>query len=321
MKTGQRNVKQGQADPQFAWLRDALQAASGTYRCTQEQRAFCLREGLGPLLVGRIAEDAELQSATRQLAMREMAHQNALMRLAQACESHSLRLLVFKGEALARTVYAQAHTRERSDIDLWVHAGQLALLTQVLTELGMPALHDIQQQWARFELVHAQTTPPSVGFDVHLHPFFRPRLLPQLDFDSVWDQSQALPGLQPLRAPNANNAFLLAALHLAKNSHKRAIWLYDLHLLAQLQPDAVRQACAQSVTWQVASLVADAMTRCIAVFDTEFPCALPEPRAAEAATSMLESLSRWQALKRDMRFIPNLRSRLQFIRELLQRPN
>ncbi len=317
------SVKQCIAHPNLAWLREGL--SQDRVVLTADQVGLSIDHGMAALLHRRAAvTDAHsarvLAQAARQLSMRELAHQQALTTLAKACADADIDVLLIKGEAVARTLPYPPATRTRSDIDVWVRAGQLEKFRALLIAVGYPTTHAITQRWARFELIHGGGHAVLVGFDVHIHPFFRPRMLPQRDFDTVWADAVALPGLDGLRAPSPFDAFLIAALHLAKNPFKRWIWLYDIDQLCRHYPDAVALACAQAAPWQIAGLLADALQRSVEVFDTPLPCALPIATAGEPFASMLSSPNRWIALRRDLAALPDHRARLGFLLELLTRP-
>lgn len=320
-ESGTSAVKQCHADPDLAWLRRLLTGGSGTSPPSEDQCRTLSNEGLGALIAARSGEASPaLAGAARQLAMRELAHQQALQRLAVACNAENLDVLVIKGEALARTLHGTTCLRTRADIDLWVANAQLPSLCTVLEALGYPAIKSIQQQWARFEVVHAQAQPPSVAFDVHVHPFFRPRLWQQRPFASVWADAAPLAGLEPLRAPRPSDSFAIAAMHLARNPHKRWIWLYDIDQFCRHQPGAVTEVCLRAAQWGVAALVADALIRAVSVFDTPLPCPLPVAGGDEPSASLLHQPGRLTSLARDLKLLPDWRARLAFIRELFERP-
>lgn len=317
------SVKQCDSDPNLHWLRALLNPLPGVAFTPPDadQVSWCRDEGLAPLLASKLgAACAAFQSDARQLAMRELAHEEALQRLAIVCRKAAIEIMVIKGEALARTLYAAPGQRLRSDIDLWVRQQQLEPLCSLLSKLGYAAISNVRQQWARFEVVHAKAQAPSVAFDVHVHPFFRPRMLQQRPFEAVWADAGELPGLAPLRAPNAADAFLIAALHLAKNSHKRAIWLYDIERFCVVAPEAVTRCCTLAPAWGIAQLVADALTRTIAAFGTKPPCKLPQPLGREVLSSMLRQPGKLSALHRDLSMLPHGRARLHFLLELFARP-
>jgi hypothetical protein len=312
-------VKQCHAEPSLNWLR-ALLTDAPPVPVRDEAIRQVIDEGLGPLISQRLGNACPaLIGTAQQLAMRELAHQQALQKLASACTTQGLEVLLIKGEALARSLHTTACVRTRSDIDLWVKPGQLDALTAVLQALGYPAITSIRQNWARFEVVHGQSQPPSVAFDVHVTPFFRPRLWPQRPFAAVWSESKEMAGLAPLRTPRISDSFAIAALHLAKNPHKRWIWLYDIDRFCALHPDAVIEVCGLAPDWGVATLVTDALTRAVAVFDTALPCALPRPRRSEPSASLLTRPHKLAALARDLRLLPDWRARLAFVHELFER--
>lgn len=314
------SVKQCHADASLAWLRELLAGNSLARSLDDQQQNRIVNEGIGALLSAhRSNREPALTHAAQQLAMRELAHQLALQRLASACTQPALEILVIKGEALARTLHHAPAVRTRSDIDLWVQPAQLPALCSILQSLGYPEMVSIRQQWARFEVVHGQRQAPSVAFDVHVHPFFRPRLWQQRPFERVWADAIELPGFEPLRAPNANDSFAIAALHLAKNTHKRWIWLYDIDQFCRRHPDAVAEVCQRAPGWGLAALVADALSRAVSVFDTPLPCALPLACGLEPSASMLRRPGKLASLWRDLMLLSGWRARVAFVRELFEK--
>lgn len=320
-------VKQCVGAADFAALRLALRRHWQALDDAQSERLGQLAagEGVAALLYAHCgtasaSADQWLKPAAQILASRELAHQAALSELSAQLVKADIQCLLIKGEALARSLYTEAAVRSRSDIDLWVHASQLAGLQVILHRLGYPAVKNIVQHYARFELVHGRATPYPIGFDLHVEPFFRPRLLEQRPFAAVWHDASELADLPGLRVPAASDSFLIAALHLARNPHKRWIWLYDIDQFCQREPAAVRRACQQAVEWGYAALVADALRRAEQVFGTALPVPPPQAIRTEISAALLQPQSRLAALWRDLRLLPGWRARWQFLSELPQRP-
>ncbi|PIV33793.1 MAG: hypothetical protein COS34_05860 [Lysobacterales bacterium CG02_land_8_20_14_3_00_62_12] len=321
------SVKQCVGHADFAALRLALSQHWRSLDRAQAERlgAVAVSEGVAALLYAHADQpsasaDHWLKPAAQMLALRELAHQAALSTVSAQLLKHSIPCLLIKGEALARSLYSTPAVRSRSDIDLWVDHQQLGPLQSILCQLGYPAVKQIVQHYARFEVVHGQATPYPIGFDLHVRPFFRPRLLDERPFAAVWQDASVLAELPGLRVPAASDSFLIAALHLARNPHKRWIWLYDIDQFCQREPAAVQRAGQQSVDWGYAALVADALRRAEQVFGTTPPLPLPRAVRFEPSAQLLRPQSRLAALGRDLRLLPNWRARGQFLTELPARP-
>src|SRR5688572_8069769 len=92
-------VKQCHADPALEWLRAVLAGVADAAMPTEAQQRSLIDEGLAPLIAARLGDACpSLLHDARQLAMRELAHQQALQRLAGACVAERLQVLVIKGE-------------------------------------------------------------------------------------------------------------------------------------------------------------------------------------------------------------------------------
>jgi len=268
-------------------------------------------EGMVGVAVGAgIGVEAPLAAAFREriakLRARDGLHAAVLERVNTAVEQAGLTALVFKGEALARTHYAASFERQRTDIDLWLRPDDLRPAVAALRLAGCRLVSGLVSRYARFEVVFDAGLPMPVGLDLHIRPFFRPWRLQSLTFDRVLESAAALPGLSCLCAPDPVTALILAAVHLDKNPHKRAIWLYDIHLLGR-DPLIRERAIALAGIDGETNTVQDALTASDALFgDEPWPLTSSRPQVH----------GRGSALARDLRALPTIAARLRFLREL-----
>ncbi|MBK8285843.1 MAG: nucleotidyltransferase family protein [Ahniella sp.] len=241
-----------------------------------------------------------------ELRLRDSLHARVLSRIDDCLAGLDDQALLFKGEALARQVYPQSWLRQRTDIDLWVRPEHLAAMVDGLRDRGCRLTAGVSSRFARFELVLDAGMSVPVGIDVHVRPFFRPWRLPHLDFERVLAQSVPCPDWPRLYRPGAADALVLAAVHLDKNAHQRAIWLYDLFLLGA-DPDTRARAMAEAQK----SGEGPVLARGLAWADYLFgggDC------PTEAPTRVPGKLS---ALWRDARALPDWTARGVFLAELL----
>ncbi|NNE04394.1 MAG: nucleotidyltransferase family protein [Xanthomonadales bacterium] len=158
-----------------------------------------------------------------------------LARIFAAADEAGLRLLLIKGEALARTIYPSGACRPSGDFDLLMDTVQLELGEQVMAELGYTP--------GAFEGVHMfgqrtwQGRDQGRPFVVDLHwdltnrRFFRNRL----SVDTLLDRAQQLPLPDGCAwIPTTRDALLIACVHLAAAKPHMPVdlrWLLDIFLL------------------------------------------------------------------------------------------
>lgn len=269
------------------------------------------REGLLALVIqgGASLEPAIAARARARMTalhLRDQLHGLVLERLADLNRRLRRPIMVFKGEAMARRFYPTSVCRQRTDLDLLVDQNDLLPCLAAMEQAGFRVHQAVLSRYARFEVILDAGLPTAVGLDLHIRPFFRPWRLQQRPYAALLADAEALPGWPALPIPAAHDALLIAALHLAKNTHQRAIWWYDLHLLRRVA-NAESAALGVRLTDDDRTVLESILQTATAMFDSQ---------AASVNWTGPATLSRWQAWRRDLGRLPDTAAKLRFVGEL-----
>ena len=278
--------------------------------------AVCDRNGATPLVARRHTElpeqigarmAAEGRVHLAHAAVRERELDALLARLAQA----GVRMLVFKGAALARTHYAHPALRPRCDTDVLIERDALEDCARVLEEAGYREESSSGGERIRRQRIWTRTDGIGLRHSVDLHWALanRERYARAFSFVELWSRGVPLHGAD-IRMPCAADALLLAALHLAAHHRgsERLIWLFDIHLLrASLSADALEAVAAMARERGIGRALSDALA--LAAHWFEGHAAAPQ-RAGGALRDLLE----------DLRFTRGLRGKLRLVAEHLLPP-
>lgn len=159
--------------------------------------------------------------------------------------------LVFKGAALAQTLYPDPALRPFGDIDLWVPEHARQQTEKWLIESGWQQLPvndgDLVTRQSCWQPAAGHLGLPT--YDLHWRPSNRPGLDQALGFNEVWQEK--LVTSSGCHTPSHYHSLLLAVLHLHGHHrlNERLIWLLDLQLLwgelAPLQRQGALEQLAQ----------------------------------------------------------------------------
>jgi hypothetical protein len=180
--------------------------------------------------------------------MWELRHQQVVAEMLAALAQIGIEPVLFKGTALAYSLYPSPALRTRGDTDLIVSPHERARVMDALAGLGFARVLELGELMS----YQACLTREVAGGGEHtldLHwKINNSELLSRLfSYDELREAALPLPGLSP-HAFGAGlvHALLIACMHRARHkqapyyvdgvahySGDRLIWLYDLHLLAQ----------------------------------------------------------------------------------------
>jgi hypothetical protein len=299
--------------------------------------------GVKPLLHERLKAsnwpEALLQSLREQAlaaAGWELRHRQLLMRTLAALADIGIQPVLFKGTALAYSLYASPVLRARGDTDLIVPPDSLTSTDAALSRLGFDRDLAVAGEFVSYQANYSWQADGREPHTLDLHwRINNSEVLANLfSYEELRASAQALPKLSS-QANGAGpvHALLLACMHRATHKQNpmyvdgvahyggdRLIWLYDIHLLA---------GAFSSLDWDEFVRLADGkglravclegMERARACFGTQYPenvlAALGRAGRVEAPAVYLESgKSRQQWL--DFCAIPGAGSKLRFLREL-----
>lgn len=192
---------------------------------------IALAEGVGPLLFHKFKQEDCLEfvpeSARQVLAQayyasagRNQLLLTELQRLLAALEATRVPVLVYKGGALAQTLYPDPALRPMSDLDLLAPPEHLERALAVLRSSGY------QQQKTGYHVVLQDHNTPPIRLELHwrLAPGDGQTPLPSQEW--LWQNRTSA-----TFTPEAHLLVLAAHLVLQHGKSPRLIWHYDLHLL------------------------------------------------------------------------------------------
>ena len=269
-------------------------------------------------------------------AMWELRHRDLLTRVLAALAEASVQPVLFKGTALAYSLYPPAAQRTRSDTDLIIPTDSLARVDSILTQLGFERAMAGGGEYVSYQASYTRLEPGggSHALDVHWKINNSELLSHLFSHQELLARSEALPGLGPhARGAGRIDALLLACMH--RGTHKqhpyyvdgqaiyeanRLVWLYDIHLLVEsLDQAALARFAAMAAQKGLRAVCLDGISAARLRFLTQVdPALLAELSAGvdEPAWRYLEGGRLRQKLM-DMQALGNWRKRGRYILELV----
>jgi len=213
-----------------------------------------------PDICEAIAAGARAERARELLRQREIS--GVLEALAQA----GVHPILFKGTALAYTVYGSAHLRPRSDTDLLVGRDAVERIRDVLAGRGYraPLYCDGELLFCQFELARDDEFGVSHAFDFHWKISTQTLFADVLTYDELAATATSVPALGPhARAAGLAHALLLACVHpvMHHRNEERPLWIHDIHVLAsRLTPSELERVADLALARRVGRIVANGLT-------------------------------------------------------------
>lgn len=187
------------------------------------------------------------QSALAQ-AMWELRHRALLTEVFAKLAEAEIVPVVFKGTALAYTLYPEGALRSRGDTDFIIPPGSERKTTEILTALGFERGLGMCGESVSYEASFTRSEPGAGSHTLDVHwKINNSELLSRLFIHAeLLAAAQSVSALGPhARAAGPVHALLIACMHRAVHktspyyvngvayySGDRLVWLYDIHLLA-----------------------------------------------------------------------------------------
>jgi hypothetical protein len=279
----------------------------------------------------------ELRQQAVGAAMRELRGQQLLGHVLAALVTIDVEPVLFKGTALAYSLYSSPVERTRGDTDLIIAADSLASVDAALTGMGYVRDLAVSGEFVSYQASYSQTTVDGSLHTLDLHwRINNSEVLANLfSYEELRTQAQRLPKLSPLAiGAGPVHALLLACMHRATHKQNpyyvddvahyggdRLIWLYDIHLLAgSLDSVQWHEFLRLSEKKGLRAVCLEGMEHTRDYFHTEFPqeviAALRRASAAELPAIYLGG-SRLRQQWMDFRAISGTGNKLRFLRESL----
>jgi hypothetical protein len=198
--------------------------------------------GVQPLLYQRLSSMAELIPACEMLALQQSYQTNLhkalllsleLIRIYNLLSGSGLKVLAYKGVALAQTVYGDIALRRAGDIDLLIHASDFPRIRDTVRELGytpharIPEAQEPAYLKSGYECAFDGNAGPNL---LELQWAIQPRFYAvDVDMEGLFRRAVTVPVAgQLMQTPCAEDLFIILSLHAAKHVWGRLIWLCDL---------------------------------------------------------------------------------------------
>ena len=183
-----------------------------------------------PSLSSRIAQHARVAAAL------EVATQHAVIEALAHLAHAGVQPILFKGTALAYSLYGNASERPRADTDAMLRQDDVPRARQALEAIGYAApafCDDLHQQ---LPLERCDAPKQRHTWDLHWSISAQPAFAGLVTGDELAAEAVAVPALGPhARAAGARHALLLACVHPVMHHRDlvRILWLVDIDRLAR----------------------------------------------------------------------------------------
>lgn len=210
-----------------------------------------------------------LQQRRSMMAANDALKQNALKELYSALVNAGLHeAILFKGGALAYSIYPQPWLRPRTDNDVLINKLNYAQFERVFHALGYQKLFAIEGHYISYQCTFSKPLAGKsvMNIDLHWRINNRQSLAKAFSVKELLTNGAPLNTLSPnIMIPSHIDSILIACLHRLGHHHneERLVWLYDIHLLAsKLTPSDWALLAARAINKQIASVTLDALQLC-----------------------------------------------------------
>ena len=246
-------------------------------RTPDEFMRACADEDLAGLVYERVRglpDDAEWPFAVRETLARqawdnmasELARRVQIVSVLDALSADGIRPLIFKGTALAYTLYQAPHLRPRLDTDLFIDRIDLEAVTRTFAALGysQPAYCDGELVFGQVMFTKTDGLAIDHVFDVHWRVSTQSVTAGLVTFEDLSAAAVDVPALgRAARSVGPAHALLLACVHAVVHHRnaERLIWIHDIHLLtSRLSPSEFDDFVRLAIAGRVAAVCAHSLT-------------------------------------------------------------
>ncbi|HKV58822.1 MAG TPA: nucleotidyltransferase family protein [Ktedonobacteraceae bacterium] len=198
-------------------------------------------------LSGLVGE--QLTSALLQMHRVEMLQnlllESELQRVLCIFNEAAIPFMLFKGPVLAYTAYPNSHLRTYHDLDILIHASDVARAHDLLVQTGYSFYEEYRADAADEQRTayHYSLQPPGMPFAciVELHTAPHASEIGTLsDLEVLWKNARPMVILgQPVAVMNPADHLLFLCWHYRFHGFTRLLWLYDLVMLLRFCGDTL----------------------------------------------------------------------------------
>ncbi len=258
----------------------------------------------------------------------EAFKREALLELFSAFYEAGLnRQILFKGTALAYSIYQEPWLRPRTDSDCLIDYSQLAEYESVFRQQGFEKLLSIQGKFISYQQTFVKPLSNQLYLNIDLHWKINNRqvLASTITLDDLCARAQSLDRLDHrIMIPHPVDSLLISSLHRLGHHHReeRLIWLYDIHILIESFTQDDWQILLESAKQRkLTAITLDALALCRRLFESTVPGDVIKEMgelslAYEPSQIFLHrDLPEWRFFLNDVKHLPSWASRLQLLRE------
>ena len=274
------------------------------------------------------AIEEQLKPRTALSVANETLKSNALVELFESFASAGLtHTILFKGSALAHSIYPKPWLRPRSDNDLLIDIEAYSEYEKIFARLGYQKIFSIEGQYVSYQNTFSKKLSghSHINIDLHWRISNRQILANSYSVAELMRSGNKLDRLSSLISiPSAVDSLIIASFHRLGHHHheERLIWLYDIHLLAtQLSPKNWTTLIERCNKKALSGVTLDALSYCQKLFNTDI-----EPKVLQALKRSADQpepsqiflqreLAQWQYFLHDIKSLDSWRSRLRLIIE------
>ena len=220
------------------WAQGASSTSAALADATDEHGIVALVWHALASATGELADLRErLAPWVRAAATRDLFVQRELQMVLTALATEDVRTLVFKGAALAYTVYEEPWHRPRTDTDLLVAQADVAAAGRVLASCGYSRSNAVSTgTLVSHQVAYERRDSHGVHHVVDLHwKIVNPQMLADaIDFEDLWRDRRPAPALgDHASVPSPAASVAIANIHRLGHHQRqdRLIWLVDLKRL------------------------------------------------------------------------------------------
>jgi hypothetical protein len=297
---------------------------------------LCEDEELGPLIDRRLRDSAfreawpdeirnALADAVTLCAAQELLRCAETRRVLDALAAGGIEPMVFKGTALAYSIYPSPEMRPRSDTDLLIPVDVVKTARAVMTACGYRTTAHCSELFQQFDVQMEDRFGVRHAFDLHWGISTQPAFAGLLSYDEMRSHAHPIAALGPAaRGAGTLDALLLACVHpvMHHRNIERLLWLNDIHLLAStLAPSDFESFCALARHKRMAAVCRHSLGRARAMLGTAVPDFVFDELftdEAEASAEYLKPNRRWRhELASSVRGAGTQQARIRLLRQVL----
>lgn len=226
-----------------------------------------------------VTAQQQLSSDFQQLSIRAYRMEAELADSVQALAQAGIPVMLLKGAALARTLYAGGAERPVSDFDLLTPRTALQHARRILQSRGyqVGGLYWLPQWQQRYRAEVALVRMLEDGFrlvvELHWSLLEAPFYMDRIPMTEVWARAKPASDLPGALLPEPATLLIHACAHLALHHSDDAkwFWLLDIDQLARWPALDWAQVMAQAERWRLDQAVAATVQQAVALFATPLP--------------------------------------------------